>query len=99
MASIQPLYDRPGDDYEPHKGDIWTYEMSTFFPRRCVRIGDINEVAVSYGGNDGWNIETIVTLVKDSDDKYQLLTGDFSVNRWIDGDGAVQHRRFMLTFI
>jgi hypothetical protein len=55
-------------------------------------------VSIVENGNDGWNIETIVTLVSDSSNRLQVLTRDFNVFRWIDGNGAASHRRFDLTF-
>ena len=47
--------------------------------------------------NDGWNIESIVTLVRDSYGGVEVLTQDFHVNRWVDGDAHYSHRQFPLT--
>jgi hypothetical protein len=55
-------------------------------------------VSIVENGNDAWNIETIVTLVSDSSNRLQVLTRDFDVFRWIDGDGEVSHRCFDLSF-
>ena len=93
------LYDRPGDDFVANKGDIWDIGFSSFgFSDSCIRIPEIDRVSIVENGNDGWNIGTIVTLVSDSSN-YQVLTQDFDVNRWIDGDDAyTAHRRFDLNF-
>ena len=91
------LYNRPGDDYLSNKGDLWTFSFSSF-GFSCIRISDIDRVSIVESANDGWNIETIVTLVSDSSSRLQVLTRDFDVYRWIDGDGAVSHRRFDLSF-
>ena len=54
-------------------------------------------MSIVENGNDGWNIESIVTLVSDPTNKVQVLTQNFHVNRLIDGDGDTSHRRFALT--
>ena len=85
------LYNRPGDDYLSNKGDLWELSLSG-----CIRLPEIQSVSIIANGNDGWNIGSIVTLVSDPVN-IQLLTRDFDINRWIDGDGASSHRRFDLT--
>ena len=93
------LYNRPGDDMLAHKGDLWKINFSDFhFPNSCIRINEIRRVAILEAANDGWNIDSIVTLVKDSYGGIQVLTQDLDVNRWIDGNGHYSHRRFELTF-
>ena len=87
------LYDRPGDDYMSNKGDLWELSLPT---SGCIRLSDVQKVSIVENGNDGWNIGSIVTLVSDSRN-IQMLTRDFDVNRWIDGDGDASHRRFVLT--
>ncbi len=92
------LYDRPGDDMLQHKGDLWKINFSAFgFPDACIRISEIIRVSIIESSNDGWNIESIVTLVKDSGGRIGTLTQNLDVNRWIDGDGHHTHRRFELT--
>ena len=92
------LYDSPGDDFVANKGDIWTIGLSSFgFSDSCIRIPEIQRVSIIASGNDGWNIATIVTLVSDSS-YYQVLTEDFGVNHWIDGDSYSSQRRFDLNF-
>ena len=93
------LYDRPGDDYALHKGDLWKIDFSTFgFTVRCIRLSEIQQVSIVESGNDGWNIDSIVTLVRDSANRAEVVTQDLNVNRWIDGDDANFFRRFDLTF-
>ena len=87
------LYDRPGDDYKPNKGDLWELSLSG---GHCIKLRDIIRVSIFEKGNDGWNIESIVTLVSDSSN-IDVLTRDFHVNRWIDGNGASSHKQFDLT--
>ena len=78
------LYDRPGDDMLSHKGDLWKINFSNFhFSDPCITLGEIQSVSIIESNNDGWNIDSIVTLVKDSGDGIQVLTQDLDVNRWI----------------
>ena len=98
VVQTRLLYDRLGDDYLPNKGDLWSFNFQSSFGLSCIRISDIDRVSIVESGNDGWNIETIVTLVSDSSSRLQVLTQDFNVYRWIDGDGAASYRRFDLSF-
>ena len=96
VRSLQ-LYDRPGDDTLPNKGDLWTFSIASFgIPDSCITISDIRGVSIIESSDDGWNIESIVTIVESSG-RYQLLTRDFGANHWVDGDGPNSRRRFDLT--
>ena len=87
------LPDRPGDDYESNKGDLWDISLSSFgFSDDCMTINEIQRVSIVARGSDGWNIGSIVTLVRDSINNIQVLSQDFSVNRWIDSDVTSQRQ-------
>ena len=60
-------------------------------------VSTLVKVYIIEGSNDGWNIDSIVTLVG-AGGHFQVLTQDLDVNRWIKGDGHHTHRRFELTF-
>ena len=91
------LRDRPGNDYYPHKGDIWDYPLSSFgIHRPCTTPKDIRGLAVVEGGNDGWNTETIVVMASSSNSRYTVLSAAIQVNRWIDGNGSHQQKRYDL---
>jgi hypothetical protein len=97
-TSSQLLYDRPGNDAMVNKGDHWILSILSFhIPDSCVTMQDITGVAITQSSTDGWNIESIVTIVRDISDRYQLLTRDIGANRWVDGNGPTSHRRFVLT--
>ena len=98
VVRIFPLYDRSGNDYLKNKGDLWDFMLTS--SENCMTIAEIERVSVVENGDDDWNIETIVTLVSDvSSNKYQVLTHDFEINRWISNNyGAPAHRRFNLSF-
>jgi hypothetical protein len=92
------LYDRPGDDMQKNKGDLWKIDFSDFqFTDGCITIGEISGASIVENGNDGWNIDSIATLVRDNRGGVEILTQDLDVFRWIDGDDLPQYRRFDLT--
>ena len=93
------LYNRPGDDYAKYKGDLWKISLSSFgFNDKCITRSDIDNLALVEGGHDGWNIESVVTFLKRSS-YYRLLSRDFNVYRWLDGNGQLSHLRFDLTLV
>ena len=94
------LYDRPGDDMFPNKGDLWTFKIDSFkFKQLCIRKKDIAKVTISQGGKDGWNIESVTTVLRRAQDEFTVVTADMGVKRWIDGDGKPEHRNFDLTIV
>lgn len=83
----------------PDKGDLWQINFSDFhFHDRCITFHEIRRVSIVERNDDGWNIHSIVTLVRDSGNGVQVLTQDLDVYRWIDGNDHHSHRRFELTF-
>ena len=54
----------------------------------CVRKSDIKSVSIVPVSSDGWNVNTIVTFVCDSDHLCSLLTQDLDINYWVDADGG-----------
>ena len=92
------LYNRPGNDYAKHKGDLWKLRISSFhFPFSCLTIRKIQKVSIIESSDDGWNIDSIVTLVG-SRGRFKVLTQNLDVNHWINGNGHLTHKRFTLTF-
>ncbi len=98
VAKKRTLYDRVGDDMLSNKGDLWKMKISNFSSSSCVKLGDIQRVAIVAANNDGWNIDSIVTMVKDVYGKTFILTQDLDVFRWVDGDAKPEYKRFNLTF-
>lgn len=81
-----------------NKGDLWEFSLSSFgFPDSCIQVSEIQGVYIIETNDDGWNIGSVVTLVKDSQGGVGLLTQDFDVNHWIDGDRHQSNRRLQLT--
>ena len=91
--------DRPTiDDMTRNKGDFFQIPLYKFrFPYRCIRRSMINRVAITSGGNDGWNIQSIATFVRGRFGRVYPLTVDINKYRWVDGNGPISHRRFQLT--
>ena len=86
------LYDKPGSQFSLNKGDLWDFNLPG-----CITLHEITGVSVVANGDDGWHIESIVTLVQDIDNRIQLLTRDFSVNRWIDMNEDEQEFKLTLS--
>lgn len=84
------LIDLPGNQATIGKGDLWKLSLNTHFGvplGTCIRKSDITRVAIEEDGNDGWLIDSIVTLVKKQSDDPEVLTIDLDVHQWVDGDG------------
>ena len=90
------LPDLPAKDYMKNKGDLWIVPISRLGFVGCIRKANIETIAIEESGNDGWNIESMVTFVR-SGSSYELATMDFHVNKWIDGNGLSSHHRLDLT--
>ena len=95
------LYDLPGgNDMFPSKGDLWTFKIDSFkFKQLCIRKKNIAKVTISQGGKDGWNIESVTTVLRSAQDDFTVVTADMGVKRWIDGDDKPEHRSFDLTIV
>lgn len=80
----------PGDDMLEHKGDLWKINLSDFRSETdlCILLSDIQRVYITENNNDGWHIDSIVTLVTDSGNGVQVLTQDLArcfclpLDRW-----------------
>ena len=55
------------------------------FRNGCIRKQDVNKIIIQNGGNDGWKISSIMTVLRVGN-YYTVLTADMGINRWIDGD-------------
>ena len=94
------LYDRPGDDMLANKGDLWKLRIDSFeFEQSCIRKKDIAKVTIKERGSDGWNIESIITVLRRAQDEYTVVTADIGVNRWIDSDDKPEYLSFDLTIV
>ena len=93
------LYDKPGEDQQQHKGDLWKFNFTSFdFPEACIKFGDVQKVYIIENDNDGWRINAIVTLVKDLKEGVQVLTQNVDINGVVNGDTGQMYSRYELTF-
>ena len=81
------LPNNPGVEMTKYKGDLWRVSISSLFKgkRRCVRKRDVQKVTIHNGGDDGWRINSIVTMLRYG--YYStVLTADIDFNKAVDGD-------------
>ena len=60
------LGDLPGDQAQSHKGDLWEFRLKTdlgITSPSCIRIGNIEEIAIEENTNDGWHIDSVITVL------------------------------------
>ena len=89
----------PGDDYVANKGDLFCISIKDFkFKQSCIKKSDINKVVIHNGGNDGWHIASVVTMLT-SGSYYSLLTVNIGLNDWVDGDGAADDHQKTLRIV
>ena len=80
------------------KGDLWEFKIARFDFKtdNCITKSDISEVTIHNGGNDGWKIESVVTVLHGGL-SFDLVTADMHVNRWIDGNAEPYRQIYDLT--
>ena len=84
-------------DMARNKAGIWNFDISDFKFDTCIsKLSQISEVTIVNGGNDGWNIASVVTMVG-AGKTLNVLSSDIYVNRWIDGNEGVSRLQFPLT--
>ena len=80
-----------------NKGDLWKLTFDDDFPfTKCVTLNNIDRIVVRASGNDGWNIDSIVTYVGAPGKGFRDATIDFNAFRWVDDNGAPSNTYFML---
>ena len=85
--STVKLYDRPGNDFERNKGDLWYYNINQFYSESCVIFSGIDKVQLIADTIDGWIVSDVYVSadLKDSD-KYALLAAGYPMESLVDGD-------------
>ena len=87
-------------DMTKNKGDLWKFDIRDFELGTCFRKrAQIDKVTIVNGGNDGWNIASVVSTIVRPGKKNYLLSADMDVDRWIDGNGDASRREYDLTLI
>ena len=74
-------------------------ERLPYFLTFCslCRLCNIQNVTITESGDNGWNIDSIMTYGCTDEFGCQPLTQDIDVNRWVDGDGREEYLRFSLS--
>ena len=88
------------NDMTAGKGDLWEFKIANFnfITDTCITKSDIIGVTIHNGGDDGWNIESVVTVLHGGQ-SFDLLTANMNVNRWIDGNDLPSELKYDLTFV
>ena len=98
----------PGSEYQQNEGDLWELSLQNDFQftAACTTLEDIETIALEERSNDAWNIQSVITVFKSTDNQYQVASVDINVFRWIDGDGhypgnpaPYNDRHFELTLV
>ena len=77
---------------------MWTFDFDNRSAKqKCVSIFDIKSIALVAGSNDGWRVDSAVTVLQDS--KNRSFTGsiDRNINTWVDRNGMPGSKRRQLT--
>ena len=96
----QTFPNQPWEEFKHNKGDAFRFTISGFgfSSGTCVTYDSIDRVLIMSTGNDGWNIESAVTALNFyAEGTFQLLTADFQIYSWIDGNGYATERFIDLT--
>ena len=95
--SSQKLPDLPNGNFEQGLGDLWKLDIKDFFGfSTCITLDDIECISIVADSNDAWNIGSIVTFAV-TDDCQQQISGDYTVDQWIDGNGADSSLEYKLS--
>ena len=88
------------DDLTKGKGDLWKFQIANFnfITDTCITKSDITGVTIHNGGDNGWNIESVVTVLHGGL-SFDLLTANMDVNRWIDGNDLPSELKYDLTLV
>ena len=98
IGSTQILPDLPNGNFEQETADQWKLGIKDFFHfNSCITLNDIESITIIQGSNDGWNIGSIATFAVTDSECWELISSDYSINQWVDGDGFEQHKEFVLS--
>ncbi len=98
QAGKAQLYNRKGHYYSKNKGVLWAFDLQSDFGFSdcfCYE-RDVSNITLTPAGNNGWNIQTIFTILKIGNE-YTVLSADVNVYKWLDGNGAADARYFKLS--
>lgn len=91
------LYDQVNTDQATiGKSDFWELSLFSDFgiPSAhsswplCVKRLDIKSLTIKEAGNDGWLIDSVVTIMESAYGDHRMFTFDKGEHRWIDQDAS-----------
>ena len=100
VESTIKLPDLPKGKFQQGEGDLWKLSIEADFNiATCVSLDDIQSISIVAASDDGWNIGSITTFAVVSSDCKKLISADYDVNQWVDGNGADEHLKFVLSLL
>ena len=97
--SSRKLPNLSNGNFERGLADLWKLDIKDFFGfNTCITVDDIKCISIVAASNDGWNIDSIVSFAV-TDDCQQQISGDYTVNQWIDGNGANDSLEYKLSLL
>ena len=98
LESIQILPDLPKGNFETEVADQWKLDMQNFFDfKTCITLDDIEGISIKANSDDAWNIGSIVTFAVSDNDCNEQISADYSIDQWIDGNGANDSKEYKLS--
>ena len=98
IASTIRLPDLPNGNFEKGVGDLWKLDIKTDFKfTTCITLCDIQSISIIPDSNDAWNIGSIFTFAAVDGDCWEMVSADYNIDQWVDGDGAAENRGFALS--
>lgn len=97
------LYDDPNtDQFEKGKSDLWILSIHNdhhgfSVPHGCIKFSDIDQISIEAGGEDGWKIDSVVTVGYSEYGQKRMLSSDLSNPHWIQTDGTASQYEWYLT--
>ena len=98
LESTQTLPDLPKGNFEQALADQWKLDIKDFFGfDSCITLDDIQGISIIANSNDAWNIGSIVTFAVNDNDCREQISADYSIDQWIDGNGAAENVEYQLS--
>ena len=100
VESTIKLPDLPKGKFQQGEGDLWKLSIEADFSiTTCITLDDIQSISLVAASDDGWNVGSITTFAVVSSDCKKLISADYDVNQWVDGNGADGHVEFVLSLL
>ena len=98
LTSTIRLPDLPNGNFEKGVGDLWKLDIKTDFKfTTCITLCDIQSISIIPDSIDAWNIGSIVTFASVDGDCWEMVSADYNIDQWVDGDGDIKNRGFALS--